>query len=165
MGQKYVTVALCIVAETMTQASAKLNEVEIWHVVYPRIHSRINDTDPRSSAVHNPVFWHRYGCVCYQLWRRVQIIFPANRLTCDGPSTLPTVRRPGSTLPGVCRKTVIALFSSAAYSVVVCASACRSVPSIDRCMALRRVCCCGPGGHEIAVSSKGEQCHVVSKRR
>jgi len=29
MGQKYVTVALCIVAETMTQASAKLNEVEI----------------------------------------------------------------------------------------------------------------------------------------
>jgi len=25
----YVTVALCIVAETMTQASAKLNEVEI----------------------------------------------------------------------------------------------------------------------------------------
>jgi len=54
-----------------------------------------------------------------------------------------------------------------------------SVRSIDRCSHARRVCCCGPGGQKIsidsigrrtghsstAVSSKGEQCHVSSRRR
>ena len=38
-----------------------------------------------------------------------------------------------------------------------------SGPFIDRCMPLRRVCCCGPGGQEISIStafsSKCEQCH------
>ena len=55
-----------------------------------------------------------------------------------------------------------------------------SVPAIDCCSSVRRVCCCGPGGQEIsmtaarpqqrrrsstAVSSKCEQCHVYSRRR
>jgi len=50
-----------------------------------------------------------------------------------------------------------------------------SVPSIDHCMPLRRVCCCGPAGRRYrsiaaatghhsstAPGSKCEQCHVVS---
>ena len=32
-----------------------------------------------------------------------------------------------------------------------CPSVCLSVPSIDRCMLLQWVCCCGPGGQEISI--------------
>ena len=30
-------------------------------------------------------------------------------------------------------------------------SVCPSVPSIDRCISVRRVCCCGPGGRAITI--------------
>ena len=47
-----------------------------------------------------------------------------------------------------------------------------SIQSVDRCLPLRRVCCCGNGGQKISVdrsstalSSKCKQCHVVDWRR
>jgi len=37
-----------------------------------------------------------------------------------------------------------------------CLSVCLSVPSVDACM-LRWVCCCGPSGQEISISSGGHR--------
>ena len=68
-------------------------------------------------------------------------------------------------------------------TVFVCPPVRLSVPEIDRCSSVRRVCCCEPGRTEIsidyctagahqqrrrsstAVSNKCEQCHVYNRRR
>jgi len=76
------------------------------------------------------------------------------------------------------------------YVTVRCPSVCLSVPAIDRCSSVRRVCFCGPGGQDIqciyrllhgrrpaarhrssrahnstAVGSKSDRCHVYSRRK
>ena len=73
------------------------------------------------------------------------------------------------------------IMQSRVYAAVRCPSVRLSVP-FARCISVRRVCCCGPGGCEISIdcctagaaaargrstarSSKCGQCHVFSVRR